>query len=30
MELGNMVKIRLFRTGTKKRPMYRVVAVDSR
>ena len=25
-----MVKIRLFRTGTTKRPMYRVVAVDSR
>ena len=25
-----MVKIRLFRTGTTKRPLYRVVAVDSR
>lgn len=25
-----MVKIRLFRTGTSKRPMYRIVAVDSR
>ena len=25
-----MVKIRLFRTGTKKRPCYRIVAVDSR
>lgn len=25
-----MVKIRLFRTGTTKRPMYRIVAVDSR
>jgi small subunit ribosomal protein S16 len=25
-----MVKIRLFRTGTTKRPMYRVVVVDSR
>ena len=25
-----MVKIRLFRTGTKKRPMYRIVAMDHR
>jgi len=25
-----MVKIRLFRTGTTKRPSYRIVAVDSR
>ncbi len=25
-----MVKIRLFRTGTKRRPSYRIVAVDSR
>ena len=25
-----MVKIRLYRTGAKKRPSYRVVAVDSR
>jgi len=25
-----MVKIRLFRTGTTKRPMYRIVAIDSR
>ncbi len=25
-----MVKIRLFRAGTKKRPFYRVVAIDSR
>lgn len=25
-----MVKIRLFRTGTNKRPTYRIVAVDSR
>ena len=25
-----MVKIRLFRTGAKKRPSYRVVAIDSR
>ena len=25
-----MVKIRLFRTGTRKRPCYRIVAVDSR
>jgi len=25
-----MVKIRLFRTGTNKRPLYRVVAVDQR
>ncbi len=25
-----MVRIRLFRTGTKKRPMYRIVAVDKR
>jgi small subunit ribosomal protein S16 len=25
-----MVKIRLFRTGTRKRPSYRIVAVDSR
>jgi small subunit ribosomal protein S16 len=25
-----MVKIRLFRTGAKKRPCYRVVAIDSR
>lgn len=25
-----MVKIRLFRTGTKKRPMYRIVAMDRR
>lgn len=25
-----MVKIRLFRTGTKKRPSYRIVAIDER
>ncbi len=25
-----MVKIRLFRTGTTKRPMYRIVAIDQR
>ena len=25
-----MVKIRLYRTGTKKRPMYRIVAIDQR
>jgi small subunit ribosomal protein S16 len=25
-----MVKIRMFRTGTNKRPLYRVVAVDQR
>lgn len=25
-----MVKIRLFRTGTTKRPMYRIVAIDHR
>lgn len=25
-----MVKIRLFRTGTTKRPLYRIVAMDSR
>ncbi len=25
-----MVKIRLFRTGTRKRPMYRIVAMDQR
>ncbi len=25
-----MVKIRLFRTGATKRPMYRIVAIDSR
>lgn len=25
-----MVKIRLFRTGTKKRPSYRIVAIDQR
>jgi small subunit ribosomal protein S16 len=25
-----MVKIRLFRTGTVKRPMYRIVAIDER
>jgi small subunit ribosomal protein S16 len=25
-----MVKIRLFRTGTTKRPMYRIVAIESR
>ena len=25
-----MVKIRLFRTGTRKRPQYRIVAIDSR
>lgn len=25
-----MVKIRLFRTGTRKRPMYRIVAMDHR
>ncbi len=25
-----MVKVRLFRTGAKKRPSYRIVAVDSR
>ncbi len=25
-----MVRIRLFRTGTTKRPMYRIVAVDQR
>jgi small subunit ribosomal protein S16 len=25
-----MVRIRLFRTGTKKRPMYRIVAIDKR
>ena len=25
-----MVKLRLFRTGTHKRPMYRIVAVDQR
>ncbi len=25
-----MVRIRLFRTGTRKRPMYRIVAMDQR
>ena len=25
-----MVKIRLFRTGTRRRPMYRIVAMDQR
>jgi small subunit ribosomal protein S16 len=29
-EESSMVRIRLFRTGTNKRPLYRIVAVDRR